>query len=89
MDSSYPFTLLAIRMKLTETEKQTLRQGEPLRFEDEDVRCVVLRADLFDRYRKLFDETLPSEVTTTLVDETMTDADANDPLLASYQKYKS
>ena len=53
------------------------------------MRCVVLRADLSERYRRLFDESLHSEVTTTLVDETMADLDTNDPLLASYQKYKS
>jgi len=76
-------------MELTEAEKQTLRQGEPLQFQDEDVKCVVLRADLFERFRGLFNETLPSTVVTTLIDETMSDEDANDPLLDSYQKYKS
>jgi len=76
-------------MELTETEKQALRQGEPLRFQDEDVQCVVLRADLFERFHGLFSETLPSMVVTKLIDETMAEEDASDPLLDSYQKYKS
>lgn len=75
-------------MKLTETEKQSVRQGEPLQIQDEDVKCVVLRADLFERFRGLLSESLPAGVVTELVDGTMADYDSADPLLDSYQKYK-
>ncbi len=75
-------------MKLTETKKQTVRQGEPIEFHEGDVQCVILRADLFERFRGLLSETLPPEVVTTMVDDTMSDFDADDPLLDSYQKYK-
>lgn len=75
-------------MKLTETEKQAVLQGQPLEFQADDVNCVVLRADLFERFRGLLSTTLPPEVVTALVDETMADFDAADPLLDTYQQYK-
>ncbi len=75
-------------MKLTESEKQAVRQGEPVEFRDDDIECVVLRADLFKRFRGLMAETLPAEVVTTLVDETLAEYDVDDPLLDSYQVYK-
>lgn len=75
-------------MKLTEFEKQTIQQGEFVQFQEGDVKCVVVRADLFERFRGLLTESLPPEVITTLVDDTMSDYDANDPLLDTYQKYK-
>jgi len=75
-------------MKLTEAEKQAVQQGEPVEFREGDVQCVVLRADLFERFRGLLSETLPPEVVITMVDDTMSDFDADDPLLDSYQKYK-
>jgi hypothetical protein len=75
-------------MKLTETEKQAVRQGEPVEFQEDDVNCVVLRADLFEKFRGLLSTTLAPEVVTALVDETMAEFDAADPLLDTYQQYK-
>jgi hypothetical protein len=75
-------------MKLTEHEKQTVRKGEPVQFREDDVECVVVRADVFQRLRGVLDESLPSEVVSKLVDQTMNEDDANDPLLESYQCYR-
>lgn len=74
--------------RLTEIEKQAVRNGEPVQFREDDVDCVVVRADVFQKLRGVLDETLPPEVVTRLVDQTMSDDDANDPLLESYQKYR-
>jgi len=75
-------------MKLTETEKQAVRQGEPIEFREDDVQCVILRADLLERFRGLLSDTLPPGVVTAIVDDTLSEYDADDPLLASYQTYK-
>ncbi len=75
-------------MKLTEVEKQAVRNGEPVLCREDDVECVVLRADVFRRFRGLLDEGLPPEAVTLLVDESMAEYDADDPLLDSYQQYK-
>ena len=44
-------------MTLTAQQLQVVQRGEPLRFVDPDVNAefVVLRADQFDRVRRLFD----------------------------------
>ena len=75
-------------MKLTEHEKATVRSGEPLQFREDDVECVVVRADVFQRLRGVLDESLPSEVVGKLVDQAMSEYDAEDPLLESYQGYR-
>ena len=75
-------------MKLTDSEKQAVQQGKPVEFHEDGVDCVILRADLFERYRRQMSETLAPEVVAQVVDETMTEVDAGDPLLDSYQKHQ-
>ena len=69
-------------MKLTESEKQAINKGEAIRAVDDGVEIVIIRADVYDRFRV----SLTPEVVTKLVDETMNEYDADDPLLDSYQK---
>ena len=76
-------------MKLTHEEKQAIEQGKPVEFADGKLRCVVLRADLYRRFSGLLGSELPGTVVTELVDAAMTDYDADDPLLASYQNSES
>jgi hypothetical protein len=77
-----------LHIKLTDAEKQAVQQGKPVEFREDGVDCVVLRADLFERYRRQMSETLAPEVVTQLVDKAMADVDAGDPLLDSYQKHR-
>lgn len=75
-------------MKLTDTEKQRVRKGEVVEFQEDNLECVVLRRDLFERFRGLLGEPLPPDVVTTLVNQNMSEYDESDPLLQSYQTYK-
>ena len=75
-------------MKLTDDEKQAVQQGKPVEFREDGVDCVILRADLFERYRRQMSETLASESVTKLIDDAMADIDAGDPILDSYQKHR-
>lgn len=76
-------------MKLSDEEKQALEQGKPVEFADGALHCVVVRADLFHRFSRLLDSELPAMVVSELVDGTMADFDADDPLLTSYQNSES
>ncbi len=40
-------------MNLTEQQKVAVRSGEAVWFRDDDPECVVVRADLYDRVKKL------------------------------------
>lgn len=40
-------------MNLTEQQKMAVRSGEAVRARDDDLECVVVRADVYDRVRKL------------------------------------
>lgn len=50
---------------------------------------VVLRADAYDRLRTLFDDGPDMSQVASLVETAMRDQDADDPLLESYQRYRS
>ena len=80
-------------IELTEEQRRALRtDGEtPLRVVDPETSTayVLIRADLYERMRAVLDDGLDMEQTTALVDKTMREYDANDPLLESYQKFRS
>jgi hypothetical protein len=40
-------------MNLTEQQKVAVRSGEAVRVRDDDLECVVVRADVYDRVREL------------------------------------
>jgi len=40
-------------MNLTEQQKVAVRSGEAVRVRDDDVECVVVRADVYDRVKEL------------------------------------
>ena len=71
-------------MKLTESEKRAITNGEIIRITEDGINIIVARADVYDQFRSAF----APEVVTTLSDEAMSDYDAEDPLLESYQKLK-
>jgi hypothetical protein len=50
---------------------------------------VVLRADVYDRLRTLLEDGPDVSQVASLVETAMRDQDADDPLLESYQSYRS
>jgi len=50
--------------------------------------CIVVRADIFQRFKAALDDALEPEQVGRLIDENMRDEDADDPLLDSYQRYR-
>ena len=49
----------------------------------------MLKADVYDRLRTLFDDGPDMSQVASLVETAMRDHDADDPLLDSYQRYRS
>ena len=43
-------------MKLSETEKQAIKNGKSVRFQDDDIDCVVLRADMYEKWKAALEE---------------------------------
>ncbi|HEX5445194.1 MAG TPA: hypothetical protein VFW87_15250 [Pirellulales bacterium] len=78
-------------MQVTPEQLHAVRQGEPVRLTspDDGVECVVLRADIYDRVSALFDDSLNDSDVGVLIERTMLDDDADDPLLESYQRYRT
>jgi hypothetical protein len=74
-----------MHMKLSDDQRKAIEQGQPLELQDSSLHFVVLRADLRGQYRSVIDHGLPDTVISEIVDETMIEYDADDPLLASYQ----
>lgn len=74
-------------MVITISELDQIRQGKPILIESTElgISIVVVRADLFPRNEESDAGTLPMSVVGQLVDATMAEEDADDPLLASYQ----
>jgi hypothetical protein len=61
-------------MKLTDVEKQVIQEGGLVEFREDGIDCVILRADLFERYRREKSEALASETVTYRVNDAMTDS---------------
>jgi hypothetical protein len=80
-------------IELTESIQKALdaQQGEPVRLIDPRTRrvYVLLPAEVFERVRALLDDGLDSRQVGILVEQTMSEYDAEDPLLDSYQKYRA
>lgn len=78
-------------MQVTSDQIQAIRQGEPVRItsEEDGLECVVLRADIYDRVSVLLDDSLSQADVGLLIERTMHEDDLQDPLLESYQKYRT
>jgi hypothetical protein len=77
-------------IELTEEQRKAVREDVPPRLVDPSTNetYVLLRAEVYDRLKRLLDEDLPSmQEVALLLEEVMKEDDANDPLLGSYQKY--
>lgn len=77
-------------MNLTEEQVRAVKNGESVRLDpDIGTECVILRADIFDRVKALLDDNVSFEQVGILVNDAMKEDDFNDPLLDSYQKYRT
>ena len=74
-------------MQLKAQEVALLQRGERLEIDVPEVggRCVVLRSDVLSKLLRNLTDDLPAEAVTELVDRAMSEDDAADPWLASYQ----
>ncbi len=43
-------------MKLSAAEKEAINNGKPVRFQDDEVDCVVLRTDLYEKWKTALEE---------------------------------
>lgn len=77
-------------MQLTVDEKAAVRAGKPVRVREDDLDCVLVRADVFDRFEASVVSDNGFDVTATypLVNAAMADDDVQDPLLDSYETYR-
>ena len=77
-------------MTLTAEQVQALKNGESVRIDpDIGTECVIVRADVFDRVKTLLDDGVTFEQVGILVNEALKEDDLDDPLLESYQKYRT
>ena len=78
-------------MDLTQQQVDAVKQGEPVRLLPPEVgaECVVVLAGIYERTQSLLEESLDCSQIGQLVDQTMGEYDEHDPLLDSYQKYRS
>jgi hypothetical protein len=77
-------------MTLTPEQIDAVKHGDPVRVSAPEVGadCVLVRADVYDRVRAVFDDGLSIEQVGALIEQNMHEDDQNDPLLDSYQKYR-
>jgi hypothetical protein len=75
-------------MNLTTEQIKAVESGEPVPILVDQVKCVVIREDLWNRLKQVASDALSADVVYGLIEEAMADDDANDPALQSYQKYK-
>jgi hypothetical protein len=78
-------------LELTQEQRQKLTGPEPLRVLDPATqqRYVLVREEVYERMRSLLDEgALTTREVGALIEQTMREYDADDPLLDSYQQYR-
>jgi hypothetical protein len=78
-------------IELTEEQRQELTGPQPFRVVDPATqqRYVLVREEVYERMQSVFDqEALNSREVGALIERTMREYDADDPLLESYQKYR-
>lgn len=75
-------------MTLTSEQQQAVKQGQVVPVIVDDTECVVVRKDVFDRVKNILSDNLDADTVYDLMEKVMAEDDANDPLLAGYQRYK-
>jgi hypothetical protein len=75
--------------ELTEEQREELASPEPIAVDPHTMQeYVLVRKEIFQRFRALLDADEPTmEEVALLVEKTMAEEDAGDPLLPNYQKY--
>ena len=78
-------------MQLTEEQVRLIRAGETIEVDDAEIgdTCLVVLANAVRKSARPNDIDVPMEVVTRLVDDAMSDYDADDPLLELYQVEES
>jgi len=75
--------------QLTDDQRQALEEqgGSPVYIADAktNMNYVLVRADVYERFKAVFEEEFNPRETYHFVDRVMADDDANDPTLADYQ----
>lgn len=77
-------------IELTEEQRRAVQTEPAPRLVDPTTRetYVLIRAELYDRLKGLFEDDMPGmREVAILIEEAMKDDDENDPLLETYQKY--
>lgn len=72
-------------MDLTNDQKSAVVRGEAVPIVVDATECVVVRADVFERVKAVFDDGLTPDQVGHLIDQNMQEFDEGDPLLDSYQ----
>lgn len=76
-------------MQLTDAQLRAAESGQVVELTDDGRGFVLLSREVYEQVRQLDNGDLVSPgVTARLIRETMAEEDADDPTLASYQKYK-
>lgn len=77
-------------MTLTHQQVEAVKHGDPIRISSPEVgaECVLVRTDVYDQVRTVFDENLSMDQVGALVEQNMCEDDVHAPLLDSYQKYR-
>ena len=75
-------------MNLSNDQKEAVARGEAVPVLVESTDCIVIRADVFQRFKAALDDELEPEQVGRLIEENMRDEDLGDPLLDSYQQYR-
>ena len=76
-------------MNLTEQQKVAVRSGEAVRVRDDDLECVVVRADVYDRVRELLyaDTDWTDDELRRVLAKSAEANGWNDPKMTAYDNY--
>ena len=75
-------------MNITKEQLEQAKGGQAVKIAENGDQFVLVRKDVYDRVRGVIEDWEPRDGY-PLVNEAMREDDANDPLLDSYQQYKS
>jgi propanediol utilization protein len=75
-------------MNLTQEQVQAINRGEAVSVTVEGTKCMLVREEVYSRVQRVFEGALDGDTVYDLIDAAMSDDDANDPGLESYQRYR-
>jgi hypothetical protein len=78
-------------MNLTAEQLQAIKDGQPVRIAAPEIgaELVILHSAVYERIRAAADDSLFPEQVGALIERTMREYDEEDPLLDTYQRYRS